>query len=297
MSTVLDEYRSKRDGVTIPTIAIWIVISLLVHVALLLWMPRMRMAPSIEPEPPRITAYLKPAPQPPSAPKAPAQVAPPPPAPAPATPKPPVAKPQPAPKPRPPVIALKPTPSERPTAPPPFKMDTPPLAPIPPITVAPPVEPDLATYIEARRRARGEAPANTASAEADAANRSALANPTLKASPPINFGGEKPTPSGGVFKITRRGYDYAEFMFYGWNINFRREIPQMIEVRKGDNSDIDIAVVRKIIEIIRNYERGDFTWHSNRIGKSLILSARARDNAGLEEFMMKEFYEDLHRYR
>ena len=84
-------------------------------------------------------------------------------------------------------------------------------------------------------------------------------------------------------------------MFYGWNQNFRRSVPQMIEVRKGGNSDIDIAVVRKIIEIIRDYERGDFQWYSKRSGKNLTLSARARDNSGLEDFMMQEFYEDLHR--
>ena len=86
-------------------------------------------------------------------------------------------------------------------------------------------------------------------------------------------------------------------MFYGWNPDFRRETPQLIEVRKDNNSDIDIAVIRKIIEIIRNYERGDFSWYSKRTGKSLTLSARARDSAGLEDFMMQEFSEELHRYR
>src|SRR5436853_246101 len=139
MSALLDEYRLKRDGVTIPTIAIWIVVSLLVHMALLLWMPRIRVTPALEPVPPAITAYLKPAPQPPSPPKVTPPVAPPPPQ----APPPPTAKPQPAPKPRPPVIALKPTPAEGPTVPPAFKMDAPPLAPIPPVTVAPPTETDL----------------------------------------------------------------------------------------------------------------------------------------------------------
>ena len=31
---------------------------------------------------------------------------------------------------------------------------------------------------------------------------------------------------------------------------------------------------------------------SHRLGRSLTLSARAADNAGLEEFMMKEFFDD-----
>ena len=65
-----------------------------------------------------------------------------------------------------------------------------------------------------------------------------------------------------------------------------------IEVRKGSNSDIRIAVVRKMIAIIREYEQEDFLWESQRLGRSLTLSARARDNAGLEDFMMREFFPD-----
>ena len=86
-------------------------------------------------------------------------------------------------------------------------------------------------------------------------------------------------------------------MFYGWNENFRRQGPQLIEVRKDNNSDIDIAVIRKIIEIIRVHESGDFKWYSKRTGKTITLSARTRDNSGLEDYMMQEFYEELHRYR
>jgi hypothetical protein len=47
-----------------------------------------------------------------------------------------------------------------------------------------------------------------------------------------------------------------------------------------------------MIAIIREYEREDFLWESHRLGRSLMLSARAKDNAGLEEFMIREFFED-----
>ena len=73
--------------------------------------------------------------------------------------------------------------------------------------------------------------------------------------------------------------------------------PQLIEVRKGNNPDIDIAVIREIISIIRRHESGDFSWYSKRTSKSYMLSARTRDNAMLEDFMMREFAEELHRYR
>ncbi|HTD90313.1 MAG TPA: hypothetical protein VK663_06600 [Burkholderiales bacterium] len=286
MYATFDDYRPRRDGVTIPTIVIWIVVSLLAHVAVLLWTPRLNKPSTEEPVPPPLTAYLRPAPQlapPPQVVTPPSPVRPPPPA----QPQPPKAK-----APAPVIARAKPAPQ-----PPAFTVppqEPPSLKQTPQLTTPPPAEPDLSAYIAARKRARGE---DVPSAEVENANRGALSSAALKPSSPITFGDKPPTPSGGLFQIRRRGYDYAEFMFFGWNQNFRRAVPQMIEVRKGDNSDIDIAVVRKIIEIIRDHERGDFTWYSKRSGKNLTLSARPRDNGGLEDFMMQEFYEDLHRYR
>ena len=46
-----------------------------------------------------------------------------------------------------------------------------------------------------------------------------------------------------------------------------------------------------MIAIIREYEQEDFTWRSNRLGRDVTLSARAADNEGLEQFMLREFFE------
>ena len=294
MSALLDTYRHRRDGVTIPTIAIAMVLSLLVHIAAVVWVPRLKKPSTEKPEPPPLTAYLRQAPQvaAPLPPVPPPRITQPPPAPAPPkVAKPPVVTPKPPPR----VLALdkKVTPETPAIAP---RAEAP-VTSAPTFTVPPPAETDLAAYIEARRRARGEPVEGAPSTEVERANRGALASAALKPNAPMTFESKTPTKSGGLFQIRRRGYDYAEFMFYGWNPNFRRDIPQLIEVRKGDNNDIDIAVIRKIIEIIRTHERGDFAWHSKRRGITLTLSARARDNAGLEDFMMQEFQEELHRYR
>jgi hypothetical protein len=93
----------------------------------------------------------------------------------------------------------------------------------------------------------------------------------------------------------RLGYNDAEFLFFGWNREIRRNTKQLIEVKKGNNADTRIAVVRKMIAIIREYEQEDFFWESQRLGRNLTLSARARDNAGLEEFLMREFFDDPRR--
>ena len=153
----------------------------------------------------------------------------------------------------------------------------------------------MSSYIEARRQARAQtapAPASVGSTapgedENARANRIAAANIGSDRAPA--FGSDRQR-GYGVFDIRRLGYDSAEFAFYGWSKDINRNTTQLVEVQKGSNSDIRIAVVRRMIAIIRERETEDFVWESKRLNRSVTLSARARDNSGLEEFMMREFF-------
>jgi hypothetical protein len=180
--------------------------------------------------------------------------------------------------------------------------DVPALPTAPPQPAPAPPQPsgatDLAAYIEARRRARGESPstaqesasnAPSTETENERQNRIIAANIGMNARPSF---GKNPKNGGGVFQIKTMEYSYAEFYFFGWNKDISRNSKQVIEVRKGDNADIRIAVVRRMIGIIREHETEDFLWESHRLGRQLTLSARARDTAGLEAFMMQEFFFD-----
>jgi hypothetical protein len=173
--------------------------------------------------------------------------------------------------------------------------DTPPARTVP-APAEPRVEGDLAAYVEARRRARLEnsAPAATPIAPAPEpedenarANRIAAAN---LASARNRAPADDAKRGGGVFGIQYMSHEYAEFLFYGWNRNFGRNTTQLVEVRKGTHSDIRIAVVRSMIAIIREHERGDFVWESRRLARNVTLSARPRDERGLEDFLMQEFF-------
>jgi len=93
-----------------------------------------------------------------------------------------------------------------------------------------------------------------------------------------------------VFTLKRRAVDYAEFTFNGWHSEARRNWAQEITVRKGNHPTIELAVVREMIEIIRKYEQGDFPWYSYRLRRTVTRSARLRDSAELEEFLMQEFF-------
>lgn len=282
--------RNRRDGVNIPAIWVAFALSLLIHLAVLWqWLPNLLLRP---PSPDEIKSgegkgslivRLAPAPRPPPSP--PQTLEPPAPRPEMRAPKA-AARPRPAP----PAIALN--------QPPPEMQSPPPIAPSAnaPQPARPPSDGDLASYIEARRRARGQpdAPApllsNAQPVEDDKARSERIAAANLGAQRAQTFGYD-PKQGGGVFQIVHMGYDNAEFAFFGWNKDIRRNTKQVIEVRKGNNSDIRIAVVRRMIAIIREYEREDFIWDSYRLGRSLTLSARERDNAGLEEFMMREFFD------
>jgi hypothetical protein len=275
--------RSDGASVTIPTIRVAFALSLLLHAAVLwLWVPRVLDPSSARAERGKASGSLAVRLTPPPGPAtsaAPATPASPPP------PPPPSAKraPAPRPAPAPPVLAKKePAPA---VAAPPVAQAAPPPAPTPLIT-------DFSSYLEARRRARGasaeeSAPsAPTAEDERARHNRIVAENLGLNRTP--TYGRER--HGGGIFQLERVGYTSAEFTFFGWNKDIRRRTNQRIEVEKGTNSDIRIAVVRRMIAIIREHESEDFLWVSPRLGREVTLSARPGDTAGLEDFLMKEFF-------
>jgi hypothetical protein len=295
MSAPLSSSRT-RNGVTIPTIWLAAALSLLVHVAVLWKLPTVKL-PAEDPsaQAPLIVELARPPrpPRPPAARPPTREIVPP---------RAPARTERARPPPQPPVVARnEPAPRAPPRPPPPAK--APGIA-VPPPPAAPGAT-DLASYVEARRRSRGDtapaapaapapSPATPERAEtaAERANRIAAANLGLDRKPA--FGPDR-RKSGGVFEVTRLGYDYGEFLFYGWNKEIRRDTMQHIEVRKGDASDIRVAMVRKMISIIRQHEQEDFVWESQRLNRNVTLSARARDNSGLEEFMMREFFGDPRR--
>ncbi len=202
---------------------------------------------------------------------------------------PPVATRPPAPQPR-PKPALPPIP-----VPPVAELKPAPVAPIPTI-IAPPLPPpamtgDLSSYIEARRRDRPDIQPTPPAEDGDArARRIIEAN---IGSPRDQAFGYDPKKAGGMFNIEQLGSDYAEFTYYGWRSDIGRNTRQLIAVHKGSNSDIRVAVVRRMIALIRENTQEEFVWVSQRLGRRVTLSARAQDNSGLEEFMMLEFFHQV----
>ena len=309
--------RRRHDVLEIPVVWIALVLSLLLHVgALWLWiLPSLldRAQNAKFGDGSQIVAELRPA-TPPSAPPPapPVIVTPPPPVIAPPVSPPttqvtPPPKRGPAPKTArpstPPVRSAPPPPpmvAERAPAAIPLPEPSPPKpadAPNPRSAVAAaPRESDLSAYIEARRLARGEAPSEASApapvvapeTDRERLNRMVASNLGLNRTPSFGYDPER---ACGMFQITTLEYDYADFWFLGLNKTINRNTKQKIVVRKGDERDIRIAVVRKMIAIIRDHVSGDFTWISR--GGAVTMSSRPADNAALEAFIMRDIFPDF----
>jgi len=96
--------------------------------------------------------------------------------------------------------------------------------------------------------------------------------------------------TSGVFQIISIESRRAAFSFRGWTNDSSNSRREYIQVEIGTNSSIEIAIVRRMIELIRRYYQGNFNWESQRLDRVVVLSARVEDNEGLEAFMLKEFF-------
>ncbi|MCG7755716.1 MAG: hypothetical protein LZF63_03545 [Nitrosomonas sp.] len=191
-----------------------------------------------------------------------------------------------------------PAPSARPqTKPKATEKPTKPKAPVPAKEVAktkaPPQPPadapsDLSEYInqsKARRRAEGlfdtpdSAPAATT--KQLSADEIRMAN--------IRRNLQNPGTSG-IFQILRIGPRTAEFSFRAWTTGQSNPRLQTVHVEAGSDGNVELAIIRRMIQLIREHYKEDFNWESHRLHRVVVLSAREKDSAGLEEFLMREFF-------
>ena len=95
----------------------------------------------------------------------------------------------------------------------------------------------------------------------------------------------------GVFQLLDVSTRVGRFSFHGWNTRaIASGRKQFFEVDAGLGGDVHLAIVRRMIEIIRMEYKGDFNWESRRLGTVRRMSARVEDTAELENFLLKEFF-------
>jgi hypothetical protein len=148
--------------------------------------------------------------------------------------------------------------------------------------------PDMMQMLKAaRERRQAQAEANGTAQEQGNRGMSAqeIAEANVKRSL-AQASGQQGT--NGVFQILHKSTRVGSFAFNGWKTR-TNSWRQVIEVDAGLGGDIDLAMVRKMIELIRTHYKGDFQWESQRLGRVIRLSARVEDSQELEQFLLKEF--------
>lgn len=137
-------------------------------------------------------------------------------------------------------------------------------------------------------------------AESDAASENALARESSRApsgneiaQANINFQMRKSQGISGVFRILSVGPRIGQFLFVGWTSDARDSKRQTITVDVNDDpnahGDVQVAIIDRMIQLIRSHYQGDFNWDSQRLGRVVVKSARKQDEDELRRFMLMEF--------
>lgn len=191
----------------------------------------------------------------------------------------------PKPQPKPKQQRATPVPQPQPTTP-----TVPEPAPVkPPVAEAPAT--DMMAMVNAARERRKAAEAETSDNQAASSGQGMSAKDVVAA----NIRRSMQQAAGrdgtsGVFQILSKSTRVGSFSFRGWKPNSSSSWKQVIEVDAGLGGNIELAMVRRMIELIRTHYQGDFSWESHRLGRVVVLSARPQDSAELEAFLMKEFF-------
>jgi outer membrane biosynthesis protein TonB len=147
---------------------------------------------------------------------------------------------------------------------------------------------DMSEFI-AQRRAQREA------AESDAARQNAAAaaaeqGPSEEAKRDARIKNNFNNGTNGIFEITNLSSTSASFSFLGWTSSVSNARREFFDVEAKSGQDVRLVMIRRMITLIRVHYQGDFDWESQRLGRTIIKSARVEDSAELEEFLMQEFF-------
>ncbi|RXZ36241.1 hypothetical protein D9O50_06780 [Oxalobacteraceae bacterium CAVE-383] len=169
------------------------------------------------------------------------------------------------------------------------KPNTPPLPEAPSAMRAPPAA-DMSSMLEAAR-ARRAAEASTSSEDAISreSNRAPSGNEVAQAN--VDFSLRKNKGISGVFEVLSVGPRIGIFRFIGWTSDAADNTRQTISVDAGLGGDVQQAIIKRMIQLIRQHYKENFNWDSQRLGRVVILSAREKDEADLRRFMTEEFFE------
>lgn len=148
---------------------------------------------------------------------------------------------------------------------------------------------DMMSYVQAAQAKRQAAENYAAQINADAAAKERPPTEDELRSAAIKRNLQQ-SGTNGIFQIISKNNRSAVFAFHGWKRDFSYNRREVVQVDAGPGEDIERLVIRRMIKLIREHEQGYFTWESYRLGRTVTLSAKPEDNAGLEDFLIQEIF-------
>lgn len=189
------------------------------------------------------------------------------------------------------VITQKPTQDSKPPA---FSVPDVIATPQPVPEIIPPKESiqdvptDMASYVKQQQAKRLASEVSAAKQNAEAVAREI--GPSAEQVRDERIKNNFKNGTNGIFEITSLGGRHAAFSFRGWTNDYSNSRRESFEVEVSTGQDVRLVMIKKMISLIRMHYQGDFNWESQRLGRVIVQSARPEDNAGLEDFMMMEFF-------
>lgn len=148
---------------------------------------------------------------------------------------------------------------------------------------------DMMSYVKAAQARRQAAENYAAQINADAAAKERQPTEDELRSAAIKRNLQQ-SGTNGIFQIISKNNRSAVFAFHGWKRDFSYNRREVVQVDAAPGEDIERLVIRRMIKLIREHEQGYFTWESYRLGRTVTLSAKPEDNAGLEDFLIQEIF-------
>lgn len=147
---------------------------------------------------------------------------------------------------------------------------------------------DMMAYVNQKRAAREATEADAARINAEAVAKEKGPSEEEKRDAKIKSNFQNGT--NGIFEITSLASNSATFTFLGWTSSLSNARREFFEVEASRGQDVRLVMIRRMIALIRVHYQGDFDWESQRLGRTIVKSARLEDSAELEDFLMQEFF-------
>lgn len=161
----------------------------------------------------------------------------------------------------------------------------PPPAPEPPKVEKVEPEMDMAAMIEARRRARGQVEQPAEESEAERGNRIARANIAAANGRKSGEGG-----ADGAFSVADVTFNSAQVKLNTKFLGSARPSLKQETAELGDEIDIETAIVKKLVQMLRKEKFIDFNFTSQRLQRTMPMSTRPEYAPELEAMLMKELF-------